>query len=752
MVSFVYLREADMTKIATAAAEWRKLPSKYEGLLDQFESQVVNRLKGGWEGEAAAKGFAHMRKAREQYEAAAVEARRIARLLDDTHSELIKWQKALQGFLEDARKDKFKVDDTGTIVDVHPTWESPVAGKNFAWKEQRQKLMSGYTGRLERILSQATAADVAADMALRKDSNGSDDQGFNRKGYASGDAAEAAKASAIAKKAANGEELSKTELNQLNNLLKVNRNDTEFSAKFTTSLGSQGTMNFWTSVANPQHSPGVRTPEERRELLKQMQKNLGTTLGTATQTDKYGMKEWKQDTIALGPEILQRPNGGPAPYGFQVTSNLMRYGEWDNEFLTDYGEKLITTERALTSDGLDPKILWDHPVGTRPSLNLGDPDDRGTDPMTGFMEALGHSSPEVSDGQFVEQSAATEFLYDQENYEYLMEQREWPEDGSHNSEQTAGYDSLGHALEAAVTGHPYDEAPSGDLPAHTQEQAELMTRVVHDVSEHESLAREGMHDSLGEMAAEYLPDFNQELHQDPGASEHLFPVSGVKADFGEKDAARFLLTVGGDPEGYAAVNLGQTAYTSSLMDYHLQNPDASPQGQEETIKNIAQSNGEVQGLIGIGRREESIGHVVQSDAEYNESLKTGGKWAQGIVGVGVGVGASFIATPAVGAGVGAGATSITNSLIDEMIEGSLRDNSANAVYSAGSDWEHVKNSTTTTSQQAFDAAAQGNDVHLTAEEFADYRSYIAASTAIGAGQAQDDIASYARDKEIDLPD
>ncbi|MFR9673344.1 WXG100 family type VII secretion target [Streptomyces sp. TR02-1] len=740
-----------MTKIATAAAEWRKLPSKYEGLLDQFESQVVNRLKGSWEGEAAAKGFAHMRKAREQYEAAAVEARRIARLLDDTHSELIKWQKELQDFLEDARKDKFKVDDTGTIADVHPTWESPVAGKDFAWKEQRQKLMSGYTGRLERILSQATAADIAADMALRKDSNGSDDQGFNRKGYASGDAAEAAKASAIAKKAANGEELSKTELNQLNHLLKVNRNDTEFSAKFTTSLGSQGTMNFWTSVANPQHSPGVRLPEERRELLKQMQKNLGTTLGTASQTDKFGMKEWKQDTIDLGPEILQRPHGGPAPYGFQVTSNLMRYGEWDNEFLTDYGEKLIATERALTGDGLDPKILWDHPVGTRPSLNIGAPNDLGTDPMTGFMEALGHSSPEVSDGEFVEQSAATEFLADQKNYEYLMEQREWPEDGSQNSDQSAGYDSLGHALEAAVTGHPYDEAPSGDLPAHTQEQASLMTMVVHDIAERDSLAREGMYDSLGEMAAEYLPDFNQELHKDADSAESLFPTSGAKAPFGERDAARFLLTIGGNPDGYAAVNLGQTAYTSSLMDYHLQNPDASPQGREETIRNIAASNGEVQGLIGIGRREDSIGNVVQSDAEYNESLKTGGKWAQGIVGVGIGVGASFIATPAVGAGVGAGATSITNSLIDEMIEGRLKDNDEQAVYSAGYEWEHVKDSTRITSQEAFTTAALGNDVPLTKEELADYRSYIASSSESGMAQAEHDITAYARDKKISLP-
>lgn len=589
-------------------------------------------------------------------------------------------------------------------------------------------------------------------MALQKDANGADDQGFNRKGYSSGDEAEAARASDIARKAANGEELTKTELNQLNQLLKVNRNDTEFSARFASNLGSKETMQFWTSVANPQNVPGVRIPKERRELLEQMQKNLGTTLGTASQTDKYGMKEWKKDTIALGPEILQRPNGGPAPYGFQVTSNLMRYGEWDNDFLTNYGEKLIATEQAFASDGIDPKILWDHPVGTRPSLNMGDPDDRGTDPMTGFLEALGNSSPEVGNGEFTEQSAATEFLYDHENYEYLMEEREWPEDGAHNSDQVAGHDSLGHALEAAVTGHPYNEGPSSDLPAHTQEQAQLMARVVHDVSENENLAREGMHDSLGEMAAEYLPDFSQELHGDAKASEQLFPLSGVKADFGEKDAARFLLTVGGDPEGYAAISLGQTAYTSNLMDYHLQNPDASPQGQEETIKNIARSNGEVQGLIGIGRREDSIGHVVQSDAEYNESLQNANKWAQGIVGLGVGVGASFIATPAIGAGVGAGAASITGGLIDGMISGSMRDDSGAAVYSAGSDWEHMKNSTNVASREAFEAAAHGNEVQMSAQERADYRSYITASTEMGVGQAQDDIESYAKDKEIDLPD
>lgn len=416
----------------------------------------------------------------------------------------------------------------------------------------------------------------------------------------------------------------------------------------------------------------------------------------------------------------------------------MSHGKWDKDFLQAYGNDLITAEANGANGGQNPDAYW---TGNM-TRSLGPANIGALDPMTGFMDALGHNP-----------AASTEFLSSEsevngekvDHLDYLMKDRHWPEGAGFtgDSKNPSGYNNLGHALESATTGHPYDTSPSADTPAHNTAQARLMEEVVHSVSQDSELAHDGMQDSLGRMAGEYMPDIHQSLTNDrSGNRDQFYPIGGTAANLSEQDTSRFLMTVGKDPDGYAAINLAESAYTSNLIDYHLQHPEAFDGSTDTALREIARSSGEVQGSIAIGRRESDIGDAVEADKAYNDAMGRAGSYASGIVGTGIGVGTSFIATPAVGAGVGGVATTVTGDLINQIVSGSERDTMGNAVYSSGTDWEDAKYSTTAVLQDAYrnSAEAQGQG-HV-----ADYQNILANEVEVGFHSADSNLDGYGQDK------
>ncbi|MFC7303304.1 DUF6571 family protein [Streptomyces monticola] len=743
MVSFAYLNEADLSKLETAAKSWGKLRSKYEGLAIEFDRGVHDVLQGNWEGEAASAAFRTMKAATREYQGAADESKRISNLLTDAHTEFSTYQKQLHELVREARKDSYKISDKGRVEDVDSRWDSPTATAAPGFAEERKQGLDSVVNRLEKILMQATAADEACNAALIRDANGADDDRFNgKRTYEKLDAIEADKASHLMKKKGR---LTDGEFMELNRLLEANRNDPEFSRRFAVRTGAENTLEKYNEMMNP--PPGTQLSKAELAELKEFRKNLGTTIGTATRSDDKadspdrGITKFQNDLRDMEQRDFNA-NPSDSAYGlngFQVTSSLMSEGKWDKGFLQDYGHDLIKAEKQGTSGFQNPDAFWSANGNRTPGMaNMG-----VLDPMTGFMDALGHN-PEAS----------TEFLGSEtevgdekvDHLDYLMEDRHWPEGAAYtgDSDNPKGYNNLGHALESATTGHPYDTPAHGNLPAHNDAQTDIMRRVVEGVSKDDGLAHGGMQDSLGQMTAEYMSDFNRAVANDQSDDmKSLYPVAGSELGLSEQDATRFMMTVGKDPDGYAAINLGQTAYASNLMDYHLQHPDKYGPSTEEAINNIAHNSGEVQGAIGVGRRESNIGDAVEADKAYNESMSRGGSFAAGIVGAGIGVGASFIASPAVGAGVGGVATTITGDLINQIVSGNEQDTKGDAVYSAGKDWEHVKHSTAAVTQDAFQRAAEANGLQNTG----DYNSRIADKTTAGIVEAESNLKGYAQDKE-----
>jgi hypothetical protein len=407
--------------------------------------------------------------------------------------------------------------------------------------------------------------------------------------------------------------------------------------------------------------------------------------------------------------------------GFQVMSNLMRTGDYDDQFLKDYGTELMETERKLTGNGEYGNRAWQ--PGTSPWLNrMGE--DSGADPLTGYLKGLSNSPDAATD--FFNQDFISKddpdnpFERDTDddgnkgkvtlsNFQYLFEEREWPAERDREGDDLhTGKNNLALALEAATTGHPAGEIPTEDTPAHNDGQTRLFEAIVASIADDNTRLTESgyMSDSIGQIASEYLPDINRattevDPHPDKGDTDKreawerikkLYPVYGSAAELEHDEVARFLFAVGQNPQGYAAIEVGQKKYMGDLMEYHL-NPDL-PESQrphhdlELTVRSIARHSGDVSGVLAMGRNEAVASEAVKSDEEYDHSMAQWKNVISGTVGTGVGVGTSYIATPAVGAGVGGAAGTVTSVVLEELFqdaEGSAKDSAGPKI---GENWQN----------------------------------------------------------------
>ncbi len=273
--------------------------------------------------------------------------------------------------------------------------------------------------------------------------------------------------------------------------------------------------------------------------------------------------------------------------------------------------------------------------------------------MVGFSDGLGHNP-----------KAATEFLSGStntddgkvNNLDYLLKDRVW-----HDGEGDKAH--FGHAMEAATTGHAYDQEPQSPRPPHTQDQADIMERVVKTVGEHPKVAGDGMKDSLGAMGSEYTADFNRAFCRDKSIVNDIMPVAGAKLDIGDVAATRFLYQVGSDPEGNAALTVGQQQYTADLIAYHAEHPDAYDVDFKDKMGKIADITGNSGGITEQARSDEIIREGIEKDKEFNSALKNAGTFADATVSVGA----------AAGGLPGAAAGEAGKIVIDQIVDAAQRD-------------------------------------------------------------------------------
>ncbi|MEU6668215.1 hypothetical protein [Streptomyces sp. NPDC046727] len=741
-MNFNALYHANFKLLDDAVTDWSTLVKHLADLKKDAEDSLHKAAnKAEWAGVNAHVSKQFIGKTAGEFGDAHTQATTIHKILLDTRNELKSFHQQLTDAVSRGREKNLTVVDAGdgkfTVMgNTRPDWSSDPSGKTSA---TNQKDVDDLRDEIQGILSKATESDSTAKTVLMAIVDQTQ-MGFSDASYKDRDtAAEAVKeADELAKLAKKDpDDLTVKEFDLLNAGLKKYHDDPLFAERFTTKLGAKKTLEFWAGVADPMVSPDLT--RERRDQFDELQKSLGLTLATASQSDTPAMAQWKRDVIELGDqEVGTRRNF----LGFQVMSNLMRVGDYDDAFMAEYGKQLMVTERKYTSDG--KHTGWQQ-LPVNPYLNrMGG--DTGWDPLSGYLKGLSNSP-----------AAATEFFNDDfipkdddhkhavSNFKYLFEERHWPEEIKSDFSGDAsddGRNNLASALEAAATGHPAGELPTDDTPAHNAGQAKLFENIVSSISDDNGRLTDHsyMSDSIGQIASEYLPDIDRaatdvDPHPEKGDADgqaawdriqKLYPAQGEVAELDRREVSRFLFAVGQDPQGYAAVEVGQKNYMGKLMEYHL-NPDL-PESErphhdlELTVRDIARHSGQVSGTLAMGRNEAVAGPADAKDKDFDHSVAQWKNLLSGTVGTGIGVGTSYIASPAVGAGVGGAAGTATSMMLEELFkdaEGSAKDNAGNQM---GKDWQlGNENNIKYTRKAAFNAARayhlpHGDDVSTWAED------------------------------------
>ncbi|MEW2635612.1 DUF6571 family protein [Streptomyces sp. NPDC048389] len=718
-MDFEDLHSAKFSLLDDLVTDWSSMLTKLKTLeTDARDGLQGKASKANWAGYNAAVSREFILKTAGEFGDAHTQATSIHNILRDTRDELKTQQRLLKEAIERGRGKNLTVTPSGGgfTVRENPDKEAPNGETD----------VTGLRDELQGILNKATEIDNSASKALKALVDLAD-YGFSGAKYTDRDTADAAlkeaeRLAGLAKK--KPEDLTPADFDALNAGLKKYSGDELFAEHFATTLGAKGTLNFWAGINDPRMAYDLGS--QRVEQYDELQKHLSLTLATATQADTAEMWTWKGDMVRAGDQPISKNS---TTMGFQVMSNLMRWGNFDDQFLNSYGTKLIETEKKLTDNGSRPPMAWQH-LGMDPLLNRTGTDS-GSDPMTGFMKALSNSpdaATEFFNADFVTKDEDHEFVHDTDgdgkmgrrtlsNFDYLFEERDWPEDRTDKGDDSiAGRNNMALALEAATTGHPAGEMPTIDTPAHNTEQAKLVEDIFQSVSEDpKRLTDHGyMSDSFGQIAAEYMPDVNRGLHPGKENEENLFPQAGSRATLSEQDITRFLYTVGQNPDGYAAINAGQHSYTTSVMEYHFANPGAylsDPNYSEadnlkKSIEDIARVAGEIEGTIGTGRAYANEVEGGAKDQEFNDSLKNATTWVGSGVGIGIGLATAPVAGPG-GIVAGGLAGTAANEILGKLTEGMMKDSTDEVIYRNGKEINDTRESTYT----LIEAAAQKAGEH-----------------------------------------
>ncbi|MEV5159631.1 hypothetical protein [Streptomyces sp. NPDC053728] len=699
------LRFANFATLDTAVSDWELLVRHLVELERGAEDGLHEAANtADWTGMNAQVTKEFVGKTAGEFKDAHTQANTIHKILADTRDELRQYKKDLEAAISRGQKKNLTVTSTGggftVTMNIHPDR----AARGTSVPDHSESDVTALRDEVQAILKNASESDESASKVLTAIADQAK-MGFSDANYRDRDsAADAVQAAEdLAKIAAkNPEDLTPAEFDRVNSGLEKYKDDPLFSERFATQLGPKKTLEFWQGINDPAMNPSLG--HERLDKFDDLQRNLGMTLATATQSDSADMTSWKGNMIKLGDQPIGRDGGGPM--GFQVMSNLMRTGDYDDQFLKSYGTKLMETERKLTGNGEHANMAWQH-MGMDPWLNrIGD--DSGDDPLTGYLKGLSNS-PDAATDFFNEQYVSKDdspFERDTDgnekngkvplsNFQYLFEERDWPQESNlKGDDDNTGRNNLALALEAATTGHPAGELPTADTPAHNDQQAKLFESIVSSVADDNGRLTDHsyMSDSIGQITSEYLPDINRAMTDDQDEDTNkLFPVAGSAATLNHRDVNALLMTVGQNPEGYAAVEVANKSYMANLMDYHM-NPDlpADQRYSNDTqfaVEQIAHGSGEVSGTLAIGRQEAVAGPAEQSDKEFDQSV---GQWKNAIsggIGTGIGVGTSFIASP-IGGAVAGGVASTASSMVLEALfqdaEGHAKDDAGSVI---GELWE-----------------------------------------------------------------
>ncbi|MFF7977138.1 hypothetical protein [Streptomyces sp. NPDC007905] len=664
-LTFTDLIEVDLGKLATAVSDWKKA---VDGLKKSAESARTGMQaksdSARWAGVNATVTREFVTKTAKEISDLHTEANSIYQVLDDGHTELLSLQKQMKTAVQDdAPKQGIRVEDIGDgkVRCFFPH----VRGDSDERTQEQLDGKQALEDRINQILAHAAEIDASVARALAQ-SHGNDRHNAGHSKYESLNDAEVERAVELAHK---GKKMSDAELRELNELLCFNsiEQDGEFATEFYQGLGGpEKTLQFYAEMSID--GTDADATKTRLNEVRDLQKAMGYTLANATDPDHahHLPDKWGADFRRLGTQQIGWEKGQwNKPYGYQVLGGLLRYGNYDSRFINPIAEHITQLHKK------DPYFfLSNKPAGNpdtygfNPSGRLG----TGNDPLNSVLEALGHS-PEASQKFFtdpptaynedgtVKKGGAPGFqsyldLFTDKDFEWTVDTNATNVLADEDKTKAAlnfGPEALGHALESATTGRPYDSDATADAVRHTDAQAHLVSDIVNKFGEHPELIRHNengdlddaesgplyaMRESLGDITAEYMGDFQRAMYRE-GDDSDLFPTFGAAADLDSGYAQRFLGEVGQDPHAYSAITSAQQAYTTQVVDSVINGDSHSHASLDGRVGNAVAPGAAIAGIMSDARADAIYEYHTAKDTEFNEAAADKQKWVNRILGMGI---------------------------------------------------------------------------------------------------------------------
>jgi hypothetical protein len=637
--------DVDLARLGRAVADWKRTTACLKALAGQARSGLLTKSESArWEGVNATVTRGFIRKTAKEFDDAHAEARSITKVLDDAHRELTRIQQAVRTILEvEAPK-----------LGVRPATDRPgwaawhylpsPAGTAAARSPEAASAARALTDRLATLVAHAQEIDTSVARALRR-SHGNDGNDFGHRSYGSLDDAQRERALELARV---GTRMTEAQYAEFNSIMKFNAKDADFSTAFYRGLGGpRQALDFYSRMSL--HGTEGDDPT-RLAQVQELQRSMGTALASATDPDNkpHLPATWGQEFRRLGTlPIEYDPLASRQPYGYQILGGLLRYGDYDPRFINPLAEDILRLHKEDPHRFMEnrPYAPNDPDYGFNPSGRTG----AGYDPLTSVLEGLGHS-PEAAKEFFADGKHLAELTSN--DFEWVADTLDRStDDGTLEDARKGGPDALGHALEAATTGHPWDDVRSG---LHRDEgTAAIMKKVIglysptSDVKPHEE-----MMDSLGRMGAAYIDDLNYSTDNFGGSGDALgrdgrFAYSSdgsSRTDFGLIEARNFMTVVAGSEEGYASLARAQQVFTASGL--------ATFEKDKTTALEFAVNSAHVRGILDESRSFQIREDLKDLTEKENLEMEQDAAWKSfGVstaVQVVVGTGSALVAGPAVG--------------------------------------------------------------------------------------------------------
>ncbi|MEU7414156.1 DUF6571 family protein [Streptomyces sp. NPDC042638] len=658
-VTLTGLLEVDLSKLEASVTDWKSVVDKLGDLATRAEKGLQAKADSArWAGVNSDVTREFVRKTAKEFRDAHAEADSIYKVLSDAHAELSPLQKQLKSIVDkEAPALGVKVADYGNEGGgplIHVFFPHDRTTDDTHTDEELAKAHE-LAIHIANLVAHAQEIDASVARALAK-SHGNDAHNFGHETYNSLDEAEQQRATELARL---GTKMSDRQFAELNSIMKWNAKDADFSTAFYESLGGpEKTLEFYGHMALD-GTEGEK--KERLELTKQLQRNMGVALASATDPDNRSHlpPAWGEQFRKLGTKSIELyPGALNSPYGYQILGGLLRYGNYDPKFINPLAEHIAQLHHKNPDFFMGNKPMTGG-SDTNWGFNPSGKDGAGYDPLTSVLEGLGHS-PEAAKKFFSDDMTPTVYNEDGTvkegatlDYTYFDELTkkdfEWPPDSlvAPGSDAAAhvregGPDALGHALEAATLGHSYDD-PAPTLKR-DDTSAAIMAKVVEAFGDPERI-QDPMADSLGRMGAGYIDDMNWALN-DNRTDSLYYPSDGGHAQFGEANAIKFLSAVGQHPDGYSEISTAQQVYGTTALeaqahDGHINQPH---------VREIVRTGAQVQGILDQSRSDQIKAEGLAADEAYNKSLEKRTGWFQFGAGVGIAAGAAFL-PPVAAAGV-----------------------------------------------------------------------------------------------------